>query len=352
MLEISNSSTKRSWPTSRPLMRLLLLRLSALGDIVHSLGAVRALAEARPDLELHYLVQSEFAALFAGLDFVSSVIPHERRMGMTGYLRSARRTRALEPAIAVDLQGNWKSAGLARLSRAPRRIGSPRGERREPSSAMLLNEYAEESTPAHPASQAEALLSILAPGLKAGPPRVVASPAELAREGDALQELGIDPQRPFRVMVCSDPADPRAWPLGSMQREAQSAEIPVLWLLGPAESALNLPGDARLLRHQGGELRRLVALAVLVAAAGGEVLGPDRGATHVLSAGGARSHVLFGPQDPALTAPPAAIPLVKKSNPDCSPCRRRSCDHPEGPICMDFTLAEAMVKRGQMDESG
>jgi len=209
---------------------------------------------------------------------------------------------------------------------------------------MLLNEYCQACVPAHPAAQAEAALRVLAPGLRALPPRVVASPGELAREGEALQDLGIDADKPFRLLVCSDPADPRAWPLASMQREAQAAALPTLWLLGPAESSMTLASDARALRHQAGDLRRLIALSVLIAAAGGEVVGPDRGATHVLAAGGARTHVLFGPQEPSLTAPLGAISLVKKAGPDCSPCRRRRCDHPEGPVCMDFTLADAEVK--------
>ncbi len=40
--------------------RVLVVRLSAMGDIVHSLGAVEALARARPDLELHFIAQRAF----------------------------------------------------------------------------------------------------------------------------------------------------------------------------------------------------------------------------------------------------------------------------------------------------
>ncbi len=59
--------------------RVLLIRLSAMGDIVQCLGAVRALAQERPELELHFLVQDSHLPLLEGLEFLASTIPHRRR---------------------------------------------------------------------------------------------------------------------------------------------------------------------------------------------------------------------------------------------------------------------------------
>ena len=83
-------------------------------------------------------------------------------------------------------------------------------------------------------------------------------------------------------------------------------------------------------------MRRLIALGGLVARAGGEVVGPDQGATHVLAASGAPTRALFGSQDPTRTAPMTARALVSATARDCVPCRARRCSHPEGPICMAF----------------
>ncbi|MHC5063320.1 MAG: glycosyltransferase family 9 protein [Planctomycetota bacterium] len=322
-------------------MKLLLIRLSALGDVVHSLGAVEALARERPDLQIHFLVQQEFAPLLDGLDFIHAVISHRRRPAVRGYLQTVRHLRQLAPEIAVDLQGNWKSAGLARLSGAPRRIGAPRRERREPSSGRLINEFAAKSDPPHPSRQAMAMLRLLGRGIEPRLPRLRADADELERETEALAEVGIDARRPFRVLVVSDENDPRAWPRSAMLREAEESTLPTLFLVGPAESGVELGEEICCLEHGPGAIRRLVALAVLVARAGGEVLGPDRGATHVLAGAGADTKVFFGPQDPRLTAPPAATVLRSKRAPECVPCRKRRCHHPEGPICMDFSQSEA-----------
>jgi len=66
------------------------------------------------------------------------------------------------------------------------------------------------------------------------------------------------------------------------------------------------------------------------------VLGPDQGASHVLAATGASCRVVFGSQDPRRTAPTGAVALVHPAPPACAPCRRPTCNHAEGPVCMRF----------------
>jgi heptosyltransferase-1 len=79
----------------------------------------------------------------------------------------------------------------------------------------------------------------------------------------------------------------------------------------------------------------LVALGVLCAEVGGEVLGPDKGATQVLAATGARTVCVFGPTDPARSGPPAAVAMRAAVPPPCAPCGRRVCEHAAGPVCTD-----------------
>jgi ADP-heptose:LPS heptosyltransferase len=106
---------------------------------------------------------------------------------------------------------------------------------------------------------------------------------------------------------------------------------------GPREpSGLPLPPGVPLLRHERGEVRRLVALGALLARAGGRAVGPDQGPVHVLAAAGADVVALYGPQDPRRTAPVASTVLVRRDGPPCVPCRRRVCDHEAGPVCMRF----------------
>lgn len=322
------------------------VRLSALGDVVHALPAVRALREARPDWEVLFVCQHPFGALLAGESWGVRVVEHDRRGGPRAYLATAAALRAAGVEVALDLQGNFKAAGICWLSRARRRVGVANALRRERASGWLLTERVRHPAPPHPAHAAMAVVRAVAPGARWRPLVLRAGEDEVALERRALERLGLDPDRPLRVFVGGDPGDPRSWRVEAMRRAAARG-IPHVVLLGPAEAVLEddtFPGPV--LRHGAFELRRLVALGDLVRRAGGAVLGPDRGATHVLAATGAATTFLYGPQDPLRTAPVGARVLVSKRPPDCAPCRRRTCGREEGPVCMDFEPGEAREVTG------
>jgi heptosyltransferase-1 len=324
----------------RPVKRVLLVRLSSLGDVVQSLGAVAALAQARPDLELLFCTQRPYLPLLRGLP-LRAVVPFDRGGGLRGLLRLRAGLRALRPDAALDLQGNWKSAAACRLSGARERIGAGARWRQEPRSRWLLTRRVEVDGPRHPALVAYAVVRALAPTAALRLPRLDPEAAEIEQAAADLRALALDPTRPVRVLVPGDPSDPR-----SLRPEFHAAELarsphPVLWLLGPDEAGPP-PGGAPGLRHGRGELLRLVALGGLLFRIGGDAVGPDQGPMHVLAACGVRTALLFGPQDPARTAPSGVRVLQHPAPPPCMPCRSRSCSHPAGPVCMAFTSGEGV----------
>ena len=121
-------------------MRVVLVRLSALGDIVHTWPLARALREARADIHLSWVVEEPFLPLVEGHPAVDSVFTvasrrwrrrpwSARTRGETAALRS--RFHELQPDLALDPQGVFKSALVTRWTAAPRRIGLARPWRRE-----------------------------------------------------------------------------------------------------------------------------------------------------------------------------------------------------------------------------
>ncbi len=314
----------------------LLVRLSAMGDLVQSLGAVAALRAARPDWRLTFVTQREWAPLLRDLPGLARVVCFDRRGGLPA-LRAVRRELRTEPYdFALDLQGNWKSAFVAWLSGARRRVGMRAAWRQEPASRVLLHRAVGCDAVPHPARAAWELAKVIAPEAPYCAPQLVAAAAEIEAERGALREVGIDPDRPFRVVVGTSPADARALRPARVQRLLDAPQA--VLVTGPAEAAFELSSGHPRLRHGAGEVRRLVALGAAVAAAGGDVGGPDQGATHVLLAAGARGTVLFGSQDPARTAPPGARALVAPRELDCRPCRRPPCrlPPPRTYACMEF----------------
>jgi len=142
-------------------VRILIVRLSALGDIVHALPVLAAIKQAIPDAQVDWLVEENYAAMLAlatGLN--RRVIVRAKSASETpeaiaftsggGYLRATRYLRAERYDVALDLQGLLKSAVWARVSGARRVIGFDRAHLREELAASF---YSESVVPNRPTGQ-------------------------------------------------------------------------------------------------------------------------------------------------------------------------------------------------------
>jgi heptosyltransferase I len=110
---------------SSPDARILIVRLSAIGDVVHGLPVLNVLRDKWPRAFVAWAIESRAADLLRGHRALDELIVLER-----GWYRSWARLREVRRRLrqyhfdtAIDLQGLTKSAGVAWLSGAPRRIG-------------------------------------------------------------------------------------------------------------------------------------------------------------------------------------------------------------------------------------
>ena len=109
---------------SRP-PRILIVRLSAIGDAIHGLPVLNALRARFPQAMLSWVVEAPAAEMLRGHQALDELVTLPKK-----WLKSPRivrrlrsRLRGLEPDVAIDLQGLTKSAVAAWLSGAKRRIG-------------------------------------------------------------------------------------------------------------------------------------------------------------------------------------------------------------------------------------
>jgi heptosyltransferase I len=115
------------------MLRILVIRLSSIGDIVHALPAVAALGQSLPEAEIAWAVEKRFAELLEGNPFVRTVIPLDTIGWRTRWKKAVRtpreiinelsEARSFRASVTIDFQGLVKSAALARLTGAPRRVG-------------------------------------------------------------------------------------------------------------------------------------------------------------------------------------------------------------------------------------
>jgi len=128
--------------------RILIVKLSAMGDVVHALPAVTYLRKAAPKAEIHWAVDTRFAELLEGNPGIAKVVsmPIRDWKGRPGSPSTWREARAAARTLrggkydlAIDLQGNIKSGVVTYLSGAPLRYGFPREAARERQNLWFTN---------------------------------------------------------------------------------------------------------------------------------------------------------------------------------------------------------------------
>jgi heptosyltransferase-2 len=101
--------------------RILVVRVSALGDVVLTTPALRALAAAHPGAELHLVTDAGFAPVLEGLPFLTRVHRWDeggRHVGFRGLSRFAAEIAAAGPFdLAIDLQNKLRTRTLLALLR-------------------------------------------------------------------------------------------------------------------------------------------------------------------------------------------------------------------------------------------
>jgi lipopolysaccharide heptosyltransferase I len=308
-------------------VKALLVRLSSIGDVVHTLPALAALR--RHGWEAGWVVEPPSLPLLRDNPLVDLAVPTPRAKAFRltealGALRALRRSRY---DVALDFQGLWKSAAWARLSGARRVVGYERPWRREPSSALLVPER---TTPppalAHVIDKNLALLAPLgidAVGLREFP--LPLSAEAVSRVDRGLAERGLSE---FALLNAGGGWPSKLWPperFGAVARGLREHGLRSLVAWGPGEEALAervvSASDAAAAASFPTTLLDFVELARRSRL----VIAADTGPLHLACAVGAPVVALFGPTDPARNGPFSGDDIVVRRVPSCAPCYRRGC---------------------------
>ena len=319
--------------------RVLVVRLSALGDLVMASPLVGALRRAYPRAHIAWLAQPEHHPVLAAHPELDELIAYPRKR--FGELAARGRWRALGGELAgfaralrgrgfdwaLDPQGLAKSGVLARLSGAPRRVSvNPR----EGSDILFTETLASPADDPRVSSEYRALAEHLGLPTDDGfPMRVGVAREDAAWADDALRAAGIE--GPFVAAAPFTTRPQKHWfasRWAQLFRRLADAGFPVVVLGGPgeAQAAERLAAAAHPAPVHAWAGRTTVgqALAVLDRAAG--VAGVDTGLTHAAVARGRPTVALFGSTVPYTDPGPHAAARVLRQPLPCSPCHR-------SPIC-------------------
>jgi heptosyltransferase I len=321
-------------------MRILIVKLGAIGDVVHTLPALAALRRALPDARVAWAVERGGSAQLLRdnpcLDELIEVDTRGWRKDLFGggtraAIRAAvRRLRGSRFDVALDFQGLLKSALIARLAGAPRRVGFSSEALREPAGAWLLNEQVKVDDREHVIKKNLALVAHL--GVPTG--GEYEFPIGLAREDELFAEKQLT-MRGGDVAIINPGG---GWPTKLWGAEGFAAVADRLHEAYGWRSVVTYgPGEEPLARSvvesaQSGAVETLASTLkqfFALARRARLFIGGDTGPLHLAAAAGAPIVGLYGPTPARRNGPFAEDDVVvERFDLDCrTDCFRRSCSH-------------------------
>lgn len=285
-------------------MRILIVKTSSLGDVIHNLPVVSDICRHFPEAQVDWCVEQSFAAIPRLHPGVAGIIPVAIRQWRKGLLKAAtwqqigqareNLGQASYDAI-VDTQGLLKSALLARQAHGPH-LGYAADSAREPLAARFYDKRFSVSRELH-AVLRNRRLAALALGYKANDETdygIAAAPGG----------FGWLPHRPYVVCLTATSRDDKLWPEDHWLALGRQLNSLGLSAVLPAGSAVERARAERLAAGIPGAVAAppmsIPELASLLAG-GRAAVGVDTGLTHLAVALKVPTVALYTATDPGLT---------------------------------------------------
>jgi len=344
--------------------KILIVKLSAIGDVIQTLPMLTALRRRFPEAQIDWVVEEEAAGLLKGYPGIDRVLVSRRKTwqkifwkkgSFFSILREIRLfvkdLRKNEYDWVVDNHGVLRSGILVALSRGNRKIGyqETAGIADEGSYLFTKERYKPLAIERHALERYLNLVSQL------GVP-IENTPFEYEVPQKVLEKIRIRlAEKGFRnhPLVAIHPVakwDTKEWPLPRFALLAETLAKEGGWIVitGSPQDARKIEGAleksqeaSKILNWVGRtdlqELAALFSLADLV-------ITPDTGPMHLAAAVKAPLIALFGPTAPWRTGPYGNGHIVLRKKLPCSPCFRKKCPTGE---CMDQITVEEVVKAAE-----
>jgi lipopolysaccharide heptosyltransferase II len=316
--------------------KILFIKPSSLGDIVHAMPTLSALRQAYPAMEVTWLVKRQWGGIVERIDGVDQVCAVEP--GIRGWLSRIPMLRAARFDVALDLQGLFRSAAMGWLSGAPHRIGFANAREGSPWLYSRLVEV--------PTSEMHAVdrYLLLADALEAGrdgkPEFRFRLPQSDHDEVERmLTRAGLPAAGRWAAMSISARWPTKRWPAASFaalaDRMTREGLGPVVFIGGPDDKA-DVAAVRAMMTHSSIDLAGSLPVGLLPAllSRADILVTNDSGPMHVAAAMGTPVVALFGPTSAVRTGPYGPGHRVLAHQVACSPCFSRSCSNAVPLACL------------------
>jgi len=325
-------------------VNILIVKLSAIGDVIHTLPALNAVRKYYPDATITWLVEEDAAPLVIGHKALDRVIVSKRKRWLKalrslsllstikevcGFVKVLRDTRY---DMILDFQALLKSGILIALARGRRKIGFGKGLEHMEHSYVFLNER----IPAvdmeiHALSRGMMLLNAVGIPTSEVEYKLPVSNHDRKTIDEIMKQHRINGVKPLIAINPVAKWETKLWPKERFARLSDTIineyDANIIFTGGPEDRpviqdimsvmkglALNLAGHTT--------LKTLAALYEKTAL----VVSTDTGPMHLAAAMGTPVVAIFGPTAPWRTGPYGSGHKVVRINSECSPCFKRRCE--------------------------
>jgi lipopolysaccharide heptosyltransferase I len=326
--------------------RILLIKPSSLGDIVHTFPVVSAIKERWPATHITWLVKRQWAELVERAEDVDRVWPVDATARSWVWQLRALRIERFD--LVVDLQGLFRSGVLTGFSGAPRRIGFANGREGSPWF------YTDLVRVPHQEMHAVDRYLLVAEALGACPERpprfrFKITEADMVVVRNAFRRQGLSVDRPWVAMHVSARWPTKRWPLesfGAVVDELDRAGIGPVVLIGGPDDRRDVSQLKALAKASVIDLTGAVPLGCLPAllSKSGALITNDSGPMHVAAALGIPVVAMFGPTSAVRTGPYGSGHQVLTGPVPCSPCFSRVCRHSPELECLHLITPDEVVE--------
>ena len=321
--------------------KILIIKLSSIGDVVHSLPFLEVIRNEFPHALIDWIVEQEAASIIKGHPALNNLIISKRKVWQKNIFKTSQfmnvmneakgliqKTRSLNYNMVIDLQGLLKSGLFTCIAKGHRKIGMA-GARE--GAGLFYTEQVPVNYDEHAIDRYLRITEYLGcqTFLWQGRIPVTSSDNEyinnmLGADGEPKRPIiAINPMTKWKTKLWEEDrfavlADRLVQDLGcdlvfTGSRNDRSALDNICSMM--KKDAINLAGKT--------SLKELACLYTRCAI----LITTDTGPMHIGAAMGCRIVALFGPTAPWRTGPYGQGNKIIRSSIDCSPCLKKTCDH-------------------------
>ena len=335
---------------------ILIIRLSAIGDVINVLPSLRLLRSHFPDSKITWLVEDRASEILTDHPDIDEVIIYPRKKWQSKILKINKSLKIMSEALAfykrlrgnhydlvIDFQGNLKSAVMNLITGSGNRLGFGRGYCKEFNYLSTQYQAYPEGRKIHRIEKNLSLLKELRIETKFMRPELPVSKEDEEYISKFINKHA-NPSLPIIIIHpgTSKFGSFKQWSasnyslLADMILEKHDANIIFTW--GPGELG-EVDKIVKSMKHKAlpacdtKSIKQLIALIKRATL----FIGGDTGPLHIASIIDIPVVGIYGPKDPVIYGPYNDIAIVIKKDIPCSPCKKRTCGDP---ICMTSILPE------------